>query len=123
MKNAVLALTLLAALSAFAPAFAQDVAKGQAVFKRSCAACHSVDAAKPKPTAPTLAGVVGRKGGALPGARYSAAMKKIAPVWEVAVLDKYLTNTKSVVPGGTMMVRLNNPEDRKNVIAYLKSTK
>jgi cytochrome c len=119
LKKLMLAVTILGS----APAFGQDIAKGQAVFKRVCASCHSVDPAKPKPIAPTLAGVLGRTGGTLPGARYSSAMKKIAPVWTESVLDTFLTNTKSVVPGGTMMIRLPKVEDRKNVIAYLKSLK
>jgi cytochrome c len=114
---------LLPALLLTAPAQAQDSARGQAVFKRSCAACHSVDATKPKAMAPTLAGVVGRKGGTLASARYSAAMKKAAPVWSAATLESYLSNPKSVVPGGYMLVKLARPDERRDVIAYLKSLK
>jgi cytochrome c len=116
-------LLLSAALLLSPAAQSQDIAKGQATFKRACAACHSVDASKPKPMAPTLVAVVGRKGGTLAGARYSSAMKKLAPVWSESRLDAYLANPKSVVPGGSMLVKLDKAADRANVIAYLKSLK
>ncbi len=120
---AVSALAILCFALGSPSVLAQDAVKGEAVFKRACAMCHSVVLAKPKAIAPTLVGIVGRKGGSLVGARYSAAMKKIAPLWDEATLAKYLTDPKSVVPGGTMMIKLPKPQDRTDVIAYLKSLK
>jgi cytochrome c len=114
---------LICAVFAATPSYAQDIVAGQASFKRVCSACHSVDKAKPKVIAPTLHSVVGRKGGTLAGARYSAAMKKLAPVWDAATLDKYIANPKSVVPGGTMLIKVSKAEDRKNIIAYLATLK
>jgi cytochrome c len=107
-----------------APVFAAgDATKGATVFRGRCSACHSIDAAKPKATAPTLAGVVGRKAGSLPKARYSPGMKALGVVWTPANLDRYLADPRGVVKGGMMLVKVPKPEDRADVIAYLATLK
>ena len=41
--------------------------------------------------------------------------------WDEATLDKYLTSPKTLVPGNKMAFPgLPKPDDRANVIAYLK---
>jgi cytochrome c len=111
-------------LFATTPAFAAGTALiGATTFKARCAACHSADAAKPKISAPTLAGVVGRKAGSLPQARYSPAMKASGLVWTATNLDKYLADPRSVVSGTSMLVKISNPQDRADVIAYLATLK
>jgi cytochrome c len=93
---------------------------GEAVFKRNCSICHSVEPGKNK-IGPSLAGVVGRKAGSVPGYSYSDANKKSGLTWDEATLDKYLTDPRAVVPGTKMLFAgLKNPADRKAVIAYLK---
>jgi cytochrome c len=120
---------VLAAAAAPGISFAQaattgDVTKGTALFKSRCAVCHSVDAAKPKVTAPTLAGVVGRKAGSLPQARYSSGMKAATSiVWTPANLDKYLASPRDVIKGTNMVIKLTKPQDRADVIAYLATLK
>jgi cytochrome c len=120
--RALIVSTVLLALPVPAVA-AGDVAKGTALFKSRCAVCHSADAASPKVTAPTLAGVVGRKAGSLAGARYSAALKNSKVVWTAAMLDKFLLAPRDVVPGTNMIIKLAKPEDRTDVIAYLATLK
>ncbi|MGE5504794.1 MAG: c-type cytochrome [Actinomycetota bacterium] len=95
-----------------------DAEKGEKVFNQ-CKACHSVKAGENK-VGPSLHGVVGRKSGTAPGFNYSDAMKKADLTWDEATLDKYLTDPKATVPGNKMaFAGLKNPDDRKNVIAYL----
>lgn len=126
MRRLQLAWLLLAPLPllAAAPAVrAQDAAQGELVFKHNCAICHTVEPGKNK-IGPSLAGVVGRKAGSAPGYSYSDANKNSGITWSDAELDKYLTDPRGVVPGTKMLFAgLKNPDDRKNVIAYLKQQK
>ena len=100
-----------------------DVKAGEAVFKRTCAVCHSVEAGKNK-IGPSLFGVVGRKSGSIEGFKYSDAMKKADVTWSNDTLDKYLTDPKTFVPGNRMTYAgLKKEADRKAVIDYLDTVK
>ncbi len=55
------------------------------------------------------------------GVRYSVAMKASRLVWDEAMLDRFLAAPRDVVPKTTMTTSVPNPEDRQNIIAYLKS--
>lgn len=115
-----IAATLGAVAFLTAPALAQggDPIKGKAVFAR-CVACHSVQPGE-KRIGPSLAGVVGRKAGAVTGFTYSPAMKGAKLVWDVKTLDAFLTKPMAMVPGTRMILSgLPNPADRANLIAYL----
>ncbi len=96
---------------------AQD--RGEAVFKRNCAICHSLDPGKNK-VGPSLAGVVGRRAGSVPDFNYSSANKASGIVWTKEKLDEYLTDPQKMVPGTLMLFPgLKNPDDRQAVIAFL----
>ncbi len=41
-------------------------------------------------------------------------------VWNEETLDKWLTDPQAVAPGAKMFLHLDNPQDRADVIAYLK---
>ncbi|WP_407660320.1 c-type cytochrome [Mesorhizobium tianshanense] len=114
---------VLAILPPVARAQAQDIEGGKAVFKK-CAACHNADTEANK-VGPTLKGVVGRTAGTVLGYSYSKAMKDVGAaglVWDEPNLMEYLANPKAKVPANKMgFPGLKNPDDVKNVIAYLKS--
>lgn len=102
---------------------AGDAAAGEAVFKRTCAVCHTAEEGKNK-IGPSLYGVVGRHSASLSGYTYSDAMKKADKTWDDQTLDTYLTNPRELVPGTKMIfVGLKSEEDRKNVIAFLETQK
>ena len=93
---------------------------GEAVFKKSCAICHTLEAGKNK-IGPSLAGVVGRKAGSVAGFAYSAANKDSGDIWDEQTLDAYLTAPQKFMPGTKMVfVGLKDPGDRKALIEYLK---
>jgi cytochrome c len=93
---------------------------GEALFKKNCAICHTLEAGKNK-IGPSLAGVVDRKAGSIPGFAYSEANKKSGDTWDEQTLDTYLTDPKKFMPGTKMVFAgLKNPEDRKALIEYLK---
>jgi cytochrome c len=120
-------LAVLAACAAFLalPARAEgDAAKGETAFKK-CAACHAPDATTKK-VGPPLGGVVGRKPASIEGFNYSDAMKAFAEsgaVWDEANLDKYIEKPKEFIPKNKMaFAGVKKPEERADLIAYLKTT-
>jgi cytochrome c len=119
---------LLVALSSLwftaGSAFADgDAIKGEQVFKK-CMACHTATD-KTNKVGPYLFGVVGRKVAAVEGFNYSASMFDYAAtgaVWDEATLQTYLENPKAIVSKTKMAFSgLKNPDERADVIAYLKS--
>jgi len=106
-----------------APACAQTVSplRGKLVFLQ-CQACHEVTSGSPTLVGPNLAGVYGRKAGALPGYDFSAPLKASGLVWNDGNLDKWLTNPAALVPGTKMaFAGIDSPDLRADVIAYLKT--
>ena len=94
-----------------------DAAAGRDNFGKRCTGCHALDRDK---EGPRLAGVVGRKAGAVAGFPYSDAVKKSAIVWNETVLDKWLTDPESVIPDSDMAFRLSSAAERATIIAFLK---
>jgi cytochrome c2 len=93
---------------------------GETLFKKNCAICHTLEAGKNK-IGPSLAGVVGRKAGSVPGFAYSAANKNSGDIWDAQTLDTYLADPRKFMPGTKMVFAgLKNLQDRKALIEYLK---
>ena len=111
----------LALMSQTRPGHAQEA--GEAVFKKNCAVCHSTEAGQNK-IGPSLAGVFGRKAGSAPNFMYSNANKNSSVTWDETTLDAYLASPTQFMPGTKMVFAgVKNPDDRKAVIAYLKTLK
>ena len=102
-----------------------DIKAGKKVFKK-CKICHNVDKEKNK-VGPHLVGIIDRPAASVESyKKYSKAMKAKGAeglVWTGENLETYLTKPKAFVPKGKMVFPgLKKPEDRANVIAYIKST-
>ena len=108
------------ALALFAtPAFAQgDPKAGQQVFQDNCAGCHVLTGQGF--SAPPIAGVYGRKAGTA-DFQYSDAMKKSGIVWDDASLHAFLADPSKSVPDTAMNFSLTDPQQRDDVVAYLKT--
>ena len=92
----------------------------ETLFKKNCAICHTLEAGKNK-IGPSLAGVVGRKAGSVPGFAYSTANKNSGDIWDAQTLDTYLADPRKFMPGTKMVFAgLKNLQDRKALIEYLK---
>jgi cytochrome c len=101
-----------------------DVAAGEATFAK-CKSCHTIDAGGPNGTGPNLNGVVGRKPGSHAGFAYSSGMTDFAakqPVWDYDHIYEFIKGPQKYIAGTKMtFVGLKAPQDRINVIAYLRS--
>ena len=114
-----IAIAILAAALAAGAAMAAppgDPERGEQVYQ-ACQDCHSLDK---NDVGPRHRGVYGRKAGSLPDFAYSPALKSSNIVWNDETLDKWLTNPQVFVPGVRMFFHLANPQDRADVIAYLR---
>ena len=101
-----------------------DVKAGEAVHQK-CLSCHNFDPGGPNGTGPNLYGVLGRKPGSHPGFAYSEAMTKFGAAhaaWDYEQLGEFLKSPQQHINGTKMtFVGLKKPEDRINVIAFLRT--
>lgn len=114
------ALAALLTAGGVSPALADgDAARGQTLFSR-CSACHTVT--EQNKIGPHLSGVFGRTAGTVEGFTYSKAMVAYGKAWDEGTLDTYLAAPNKAVPGTKMTTgAIANPQDRADVIAYLKT--
>ena len=97
-----------------------DAVAGEKVFGQ-CKTCHVAEKGVNR-VGPSLWGVVGRTAGSIAGFKYSPANKNSGLVWTDTQLFTYLEAPQKVVPGTYMsFAGLKKPQDRANVIAYLKT--
>jgi cytochrome c len=92
---------------------------GQALFEKRCTGCHGLDSAK---EGPPLRKVFGRKAGSVVGFEYSDALRNSNFVWDEAKLNQWLTNTESLVHDNNMDFAVPKPEERAEIIQYLKES-
>jgi cytochrome c len=115
------ALVALGTIATATPALADGTAPADAdhgkTLYQGCQACHSID---DNDLGPRHRGVVGRRAGSIQDYSYSAALKNSGLTWDEATLDRWLTNPSALVPGTKMFFRIDDPQARADIIAYLK---
>jgi cytochrome c len=94
-----------------------DVTQGKLVFEKRCVGCHSIEQNR---EGPRLAGVYGRAAGSTPQFSYSEALKKAQITWNDDSLEHWLADPDTFVPGNDMEFAVRKPDERRNLIAYLK---
>lgn len=124
-KTKLFAAFATAAFAGLSSAAAQDIpegdaANGEKVFRR-CQACHAIQEGAHR-VGPSLHNIINRPAGTAEGfTRYSKANAESGIVWTEEVLFEYLENPRQYVPGTIMaFAGLPKPQDRADVIAYLK---
>lgn len=97
-----------------------DAAKGEKIFLQ-CKACHVLEEGQNR-VGPSLHGIIGRTAGQVAGYSYSTANKNSGYTWTEDQLYTYLEAPQKAIPGTKMtFVGLKKPQDRADVIAYLKT--
>ena len=95
---------------------AGDTVHGELLYKR-CQQCHSIEQNR---VSPRHKGVFGRVAGIQPGYKYSSAFRRSGIVWNEETLDRWLTNPQAFISGVNMFYRVGDPQDRADVIEFLK---
>jgi alcohol dehydrogenase (cytochrome c) len=111
----VLGATLISGTYAYADG---NAVNGKTVFANQCASCHTTEPGK-QGFGPSLAGVMGRVSGTLPGFNFTPAMVSAHLTWDAKTLDEFLASSTQKVPGTSMPVSVSNADARADVIAYL----
>ena len=129
--------TLVLVIGLAAAASADDAAQGRALYEGQCAPCHfsaelpletgEAMAAIPVMMAtygPRLSGIIGRAAGADPAFLYSRAFADASAglVWSEAALDRFLADSRAMLPGIRMFYRQPDAEIRRRILAYLATT-
>ena len=96
---------------------AQTADAGKELFQKRCGGCHALDRDK---EGPRLHGVYGRLAGSIESFQYSDALRKSNVVWREETLERWLTDTESLVPGNDMTFHVEKAEERRAIIAFLK---
>jgi cytochrome c len=91
---------------------------GKSLFEKRCSGCHALDADH---EGPRLRGVFGRPAAKVKTFKYSEALLRAKVTWDEAELDKWLTDTESIVPDNNMGFRVPKQEERAAIIAFLKN--
>jgi cytochrome c len=101
---------------------AADPAAGEKAFAK-CTACHTINSGGANGIGPNLWAVMGKPmGGAAPGFAYSSALTGMGKSWTYESMDAWLQSPKAFVEGTKMsFAGLSKPEDRANIMAYLKA--
>ena len=129
-------LFIAAAPSAWA--FADEAEEGAALYEAECAFCHfsadlplesRLDRARVVPAmmatyGPKLRGIVGRAAGSDPAFLYSANFRAGAQglVWTEDNLDRFMADSRAMIPGTRMFTRQPDAAIRRKIIAYLATT-
>jgi cytochrome c len=96
-----------------------DPEHGKALYQ-ACTACHSIDE---NDLGPKHRGVVGRRAGSIEDYNYSPSLKNSGLTWDKTTLDRWLTNPSELVPGTKMYFKIDDPQMRADIIAYLAQLK
>jgi cytochrome c len=124
MKHALTAAVLLGlSLGAAAEAPKGDAERGRLVFGQ-CRTCHYPEKTYGDHNGPNLYGIFGRKAGSVASyAYYSDQMKNAGFAWTPELLDFWLANMGKFLPESTMVVFETTPQQRADIIEYLKQFK
>jgi len=94
-----------------------DATRGADLFNRRCTGCHSLTS---NHEGPRLGGVYGRPSASIAGFPYSAPLTAAHITWNEQTLDKWLTDPDAFISGVNMDFRVPKPQERADIIAYLK---
>jgi cytochrome c len=96
--------------------------KAGEVGAKKCATCHTFESGGPNKVGPNLHGIIGRPVGKHEGFSYSPAMAGHGGNWDYELLNCYLHDPKSCIPGNKMaFAGLKKDGERADVIAYLRT--
>ncbi|MBX2854628.1 MAG: c-type cytochrome [Rhodobacteraceae bacterium] len=101
----------------------ETVSNGERQFARKCSVCHTLTPDSRRRAGPSLYGLFGRPAGTVDGYPYSNALTGTDIIWSPETLDKLFDiGPDHYTPGSKMpMQRIVNPDDRTDLITYLRA--
>jgi cytochrome c len=101
---------------------AADPAAGEKLFAK-CTACHTITPGGANGIGPNIHAALGKAiAGVSPGFAYSSDLAGKGGTWTYENMDAWLQSPKKFASGTKMsFAGLSKPEDRANIMAYLKS--
>ncbi len=103
---------------------AGDVKAGKLVAQKHCVVCHSFDKGGKVVFGPNLWDIAGKPAAAIPGYKYSAALKNSGLTWTDKNIAGFLADPERFLKGTTARFPgLKSAKDRADVLAYLKTFK
>jgi cytochrome c len=96
-----------------------DALRGKDIFERRCTGCHAMEQNR---EGPRLRGVFGRTSGAVTGFDYSPALARAHIVWNEATLEQWLADPDTLVPGNNMEFHVAKPQERRDLIRFLRDS-
>ena len=110
---------ILVCTSTIRASLADDVAAGEASFKK-CAFCHAVGEGAENKAGPVLNGLAGRRAGTMPNFAYSQANQKSGIVWSEAEFVAYIKDPKAKISGTKkVFLGIKDETEAKALWAYL----
>lgn len=100
----------------------EAMSNGERQFQRKCSVCHSLTEEGIRRAGPTLSGLMGRPAGSVSGYAYSDTVATLGLEWTEETIDQLFDlGPDHFIPGSKMpMQRIVKPEDRQDLIQFLK---
>lgn len=95
-----------------------DAERGALLYDSRCIGCHSLQANR---IGPRHNDVFGRQVGSLDDFDYSPALAASTAIWDAESLDRWLADPERFLPGQRMNFMVEDPQDRRDLIAFLQS--
>lgn len=97
-----------------------DLERGKKLARR-CVQCHTLNKGGANKLGPNLYGVLGRDRGSHEGFSYSSGMKSVGGKWTFESIYAFLRKPNGVVKGTKMTFKMPKPEDRANLLLFLRT--
>jgi cytochrome c len=97
-----------------------NLERGEKLARR-CVQCHTLNKGGANKLGPNLYGVLGRDRGSHEGFSYSSGMKSVGGKWTFESLYAFLRKPNGVVKGTKMTFKMPRPEDRANLLLFLRT--
>jgi glucose/arabinose dehydrogenase/cytochrome c2 len=118
------ALLILSAPILSTPVVAADAAAGRTLFQQQCSVCHT---AEPNDNGgaqgPSLIGVYGRHAAGDSSFGYTKALQASKLTWNARTLNRFLASPTKLIPGTVMVVAVEDPAKRADLVEYFRSVK
>jgi len=99
-----------------------DLAAGEALARRQCGSCHTMNEGGRNGVGPNLHNIMGRAKGAVEGFNSSAALRGKAGTWGYEEMNAWLKKPSAYIPGSRMAYAgLNSDKQRADIVLYLRS--